>query len=653
MLRHILGAIIVSFAFLFLNISISAQTSCATPIQYNIITTGIINNTNWQSEYCFWGTAGDQIEINMITTIGNLDPFITIRSSFDIPLDSNDDADSVTLNSKLTLTLPDTTEYIIDATRFDGASGTTTGEFTIQVKLLNSDTPINNLQDNEDALSNNINTCLSDPNNNSNNDCSEISADQFSPLAIETNLDCNSMQEIFANTPISNTINDTTPIHIYCYNATQGEDIRITMSRTSGNLDTYIRFYDDSELFSIDNDDISGSDTNSSVDVTIPRSGLFFIDATQYQNLAGSTAGSYTLEIQLLTSAPQPRITTEDIDGDGVSDTFDACPTQGAAIYGLTREGCPIDDAVTACSLARLDCGDDDNDGFPNAFDPCPNNFGEVPHGCPATFTVPIPPSPFGGLQIACDNIDVVIDNGVKFGINMRAGFTYTATVVGLDGFDPILAVVNDDGSITCNDDSDSASEYQFHLPSTDSVEANQYSSQVTFSFDNSFHEYGNIQLVIGDFSSEGGEYVLILEGMVVTPNDPPGDPFSNDLTSNITSYPMLPFVYMIGMEDNLDPFVTILDDQYGTYMNLETGQPAICDDGGTPTCWGTTNIPLTSTYYIQTSTDDTLVLENSDVMFSLSAMPQPFLPRIIFLMTSLNQQTLGEYMVIFHMGID
>ncbi|PJF26120.1 MAG: hypothetical protein CUN53_09315, partial [Phototrophicales bacterium] len=45
------------------------------------------------------------------------------------------------------------------------------------------------------------------------------------------------------------------------------------------------------------------------------------------------------------------------------------------------------------------------------------------------------------GLSVTCDN-GASFENGVEVIVNqMRTGFTYRATAVGIGGFDPVLAV--------------------------------------------------------------------------------------------------------------------------------------------------------------------------------------------------------------------
>jgi hypothetical protein len=72
------------------------------------------------------------------------------------------------------------------------------------------------------------------------------------------------------------------------------------------------------------------------------------------------------------------------------------------------------------------------------------------------------------GMSVTCDN-GASFDNGVEVIVNqMRSGFTYTATAIGLNGFDPVLAVLDaNTGQGLCSDDESSASRYSANLPTT------------------------------------------------------------------------------------------------------------------------------------------------------------------------------------------
>ena len=72
------------------------------------------------------------------------------------------------------------------------------------------------------------------------------------------------------------------------------------------------------------------------------------------------------------------------------------------------------------------------------------------------------------GVDVTCPD-GRRITNGVKVTVvQMRTGFDYTATAVGINGFDPVLAVLDPQGrAALCNDDERNAANYSADLPTT------------------------------------------------------------------------------------------------------------------------------------------------------------------------------------------
>src|SRR5687768_10016319 len=115
-------------------------------------------------------------------------------------------------------------------------------------------------------------------------------------------------------------------------------------------------------------------------------------------------------------------------------------------------------------------------------------------------------------FTVTCDN-GAEFSSGIEFRvIQMRSGFTYTATAIGMNGFDPVLAVLNADGTGLCSDDEPIAASYTANLPTTGVVPSSSLSSQVTFNHSDP-SGFQDISLVVGGFGDQTGEFVLILEG--------------------------------------------------------------------------------------------------------------------------------------------
>lgn len=257
-----------------------------------------------------------------------------------------------------------------------------------------------------------------------------------------------------------------------------------------------------------------------------------------------------------------------------------------------------------------------------------------------------------GGVPVECANTDIAFENGVEVIIvQMRSGFDYTATAVGIDGFDPILAVLDANGRATCSDDSEDAEDYEATLPTTGNIQESRFNSHLRFSQD-SGRATANVSLVVGGYDNQPGEFILILEGMAVTRTDGPGDPFAVRLTPNLIAANVPLTVYMLSNGD-VDPFVNLVDADL-EILEDGSGNPIFCDDAGTERCWGNSEELLRSDVVINrgrtrlepTDLDAMLSLPLDD--FTLTPDEDNFL---FFLMTSYEQRTFDNYVVVFHLA--
>ncbi len=288
--------------------------------------------------------------------------------------------------------------------------------------------------------------------------------------------------------------------------------------------------------------------------------------------------------------------------------------------------------------LVAFHVGIDDGTGVTaQQTDPDPTPPSDVPGGTVAG----------GGINVDCPN-GQQITNGVEIVVNMRPGFTYTATVVGVNGFDPILAVVNRGEVFDCNDDSSDAATYEVNLPSTGRVGTSRFNSQLPFS--HNFDGFENISLVVGGFSGSVGEFVLILEGMAVTTADgsgaDAGDPFAIRLTPNIVNADINSTIYMVGTDNSVDPFVRLVD--------TESNEILSCDDAGTSLCADGSSsldsffVSRSNARFADADGLDAMLVVPTTTLTDVDFSQELFLN---FLMTSFQQSTFGEYLVAFHMG--
>ena len=270
------------------------------------------------------------------------------------------------------------------------------------------------------------------------------------------------------------------------------------------------------------------------------------------------------------------------------------------------------------------------------------------------------------GVSVTCEN-GTTFNNGVEVTvIQMRSGYTYQATVLGMNGFDPVLAVLDEEGNGICTDDSVDAAEYSAYLPTTDLVDVSVLNSQVFFE-NTATDAFANISLVVGGYGDQPGEFVLILEGMYVDPNyDGMGDPFSVYVTSDMVLSGVPLTVYAIAdfppsggsWLDPLMQLVNITDagyeDVYDSSDNL-----VYCDDSGSETlCWsGAIEMDLDGNeiyddYYVTIDNGETLLpVGGLDSILTIPLGEEDASGYYTFVTTSYNQSSSGYYVMVFHIG--
>lgn len=257
-----------------------------------------------------------------------------------------------------------------------------------------------------------------------------------------------------------------------------------------------------------------------------------------------------------------------------------------------------------------------------------------------------------GQFTVNCDD-GSSFTNGIEFQIiQMRTGYDYKATAVGLNGFDPVLAVLSESGDGLCNDDAPDAARYAANLPTTGVVPASQLSSQVIFN-PSSNTNFQDVSLVVGGYNDQPGEFILILEGMGVTAADNGGDPIVVTLNQSMIDSGVPLDAYMITRgQSTVDPIVSLVDADYATLTD-DSGNAITCDDAGTDLCWGSTVDLSNSTVTINTGSlpgwqyDAYLNLDISGLTLS----KDPAENWLQFLMSS-YQGSAGQYLAVFHAGL-
>jgi hypothetical protein len=106
------------------------------PLEFNQMITGEITDESYYVAYIFTGTSGDVVSIEMSSFSDSLDTYLILvnRRTRAILAENDDDERSETTNAFISeFTLPETGEYIVLASRYQGIDGTSSGEFSLQV----------------------------------------------------------------------------------------------------------------------------------------------------------------------------------------------------------------------------------------------------------------------------------------------------------------------------------------------------------------------------------------------------------------------------------------------------------------------------------------------------------------------------------------
>lgn len=255
------------------------------------------------------------------------------------------------------------------------------------------------------------------------------------------------------------------------------------------------------------------------------------------------------------------------------------------------------------------------------------------------------------GISVNCGG-NVTFDNGVEVIVNMRPGFTYTATVIGVGSFDPIIAVIDEQGNTLCNDDDTTGARYVANLPTTGPVGPSVFTARKPFSYSGS--SFGDVSLVVGSVGSQAGEFLLVVEGLGVTRADGSGegagDPFVINVTPNMVLSGVDYTAYMLAVTDVLDTMITAVDED-NVIIRLNDGTPLSCDDAGNAALCFDTGFDLSDSY-VSRSNNTRLPGGPYDSMLRIPFDAFTLDGGYIDLrFTSSSQSTVGDYVAIFHLG--
>lgn len=223
-------------------------------IDYGMILNGEIDDRLVARYFHFQARRGDVITVTLSGTAGNLDPLLKLLDSDLHELAQDDDTGGGRDARIAAFTIPATGTYYLVATRSGEEDGRTEGQFSLEI-----------------------------------NGRPGIAGGQA--------------LEIMYGATVSGQISDTNASEEYLFFGQQGDTIRITMSRASGDLDSLITLYDsDRKQIAFDDDSGEGKDALVS-NYVLPDDARYILVASRFERELGQTSGAYLLMLELIRSA--------------------------------------------------------------------------------------------------------------------------------------------------------------------------------------------------------------------------------------------------------------------------------------------------------------------------------------------------------------
>lgn len=208
---------------------------------------------------------------------------------------------------------------------------------------------------------------------------------------------------------------------------------------------------------------------------------------------------------------------------------------------------------------------------------------------------------------------------------DLTVGGSYRVTLLGESNFDPALATIRGDGAITCSDNEGNIAGAQLGLSHIGRWQASAFATQTTVVGGPDT----NVELVVGGFAGQSGQFALAVEGFSI---DPLGetDAIYVDVPPSMAGEYL--GVFMIGAE-GLDPYLELatLDDD-GIYTTAEA-----CDNANVREC---DNVPALVDNGLAFSDTDRLVGD----AFDAGILTAPAAGRLWYTFGASRGASIGSY---------
>ena len=306
-----------------------AEAAIGGSIRYGETVTGQITAVDYFELWEFQGTKGDRVQI-LMEGDGSLDPYLGLLVEETEAVVMEDDDSGGGPNAYIEATLPETGAYVIVATRYDLANGSTVGAYRLSLQAVGAATNVN---------TNTVSTATS--------------ASTTEPVELDTGIFY--MGAIELGTPVTGTLDNRAFAHIYELQLSAGTQIAMVMMADGSALDSYA-------YFTNENFDILAEDDNSGAEIDIgqrdafltlavPQAGTYYAVATRAGGAQGSSSGAYALMVGVpdadSTTTTQPQQPSAQ-----QAEATDLPP--GVSYVGPISVGSTVNGQITAADFVHL-----------------------------------------------------------------------------------------------------------------------------------------------------------------------------------------------------------------------------------------------------------------------------------------------------------
>lgn len=226
---------------------------------------GSISNTQFRQLYNFEGRLGQVVTIRMERQAGDLDPYLLLLTNTGDLIAVSDDADSRNAEIASQVLAYDGL-YTIIATRFGHEHGTTEGDYILTLES--------------------VGTSIAPANATTTTSTTSTPATPQPTTSF-----------LRYGDEVLGQIEGENYYVIYRFSAQRGEVVNLTMTRINGDLDPVIDLFDPDGIYLITGDDESGTLNAAIRNYTIPTDGVYYIQATRYGRLDGTTTGLFSFQL--------------------------------------------------------------------------------------------------------------------------------------------------------------------------------------------------------------------------------------------------------------------------------------------------------------------------------------------------------------------